>query len=246
MSIYAQQLDIENYIEGWTTDDPVALNRIIVRCERDIDTIIFPLQTNNPPSQVISLSNVAGGTYDITWNGVHPATITEPWNASATQVTNDLSSLIDIGVGNVTVVGQFPVLTVVWTPPWAQGSYPELVIPILQINGSNLVGDSPRVSSMLVPGRKVDPLTDLNANQQLYLANATAAQVEYRFSMGEAFFVRPQYQSVRGPDFSYQGKLPMIGPKVRRELTNTGLIRVNARAVAGYGSLGVGRGWPTY
>lgn len=243
MSTYAQQPDIENYIEGWTTSDSVALGRLIVRCERDIDTLIFPVNESLPPTQVISLTGATGGTFTVQWNGATPGTITEPYNLSPTQLATDLAALTNIGAGNVAVLGKAPVLTVLWSQIWAE-TYQGFNVPPLVVNGTGLVGGT--VSAVTVPGRKVNPLTDLNENQALWLANATAAQVEYRTAMGEPFFVRSQYTSVKGPDFTTTGKLPTIGPKVKRELTNTGLLRVSGRAVAGSRRFGVGRGWPTY
>jgi hypothetical protein len=54
MSTYAQNADVEAYIEGWVTDDPAALTRVIERAEQDLDTLLFgavswpdpPLVTN--------------------------------------------------------------------------------------------------------------------------------------------------------------------------------------------------------
>lgn len=38
---YAQQADVESYIEGWVTDNADALARLIQRCERDVDTLLL-------------------------------------------------------------------------------------------------------------------------------------------------------------------------------------------------------------
>ena len=37
---YASQADVESYIEGWTTTDPAALERVLERAERDIDGLL--------------------------------------------------------------------------------------------------------------------------------------------------------------------------------------------------------------
>ncbi|MEJ7786558.1 MAG: hypothetical protein WKF96_17285 [Solirubrobacteraceae bacterium] len=37
---YASQADLEGYIEGWVTTDPAALERLLERAERDIDTLL--------------------------------------------------------------------------------------------------------------------------------------------------------------------------------------------------------------
>ena len=68
-----------------------------------------------------------------------------------------------------------------------------------------------------VTERKLVP-ADLTTAQLRAIRRATCAQVEYRIEMGEAFFVRGQYDKAAGPDFSREGKLPYIGPKVKREL----------------------------
>lgn len=40
---YATQADFEAYVEGWTTTDPDALERMLERAERDIDAILGPI-----------------------------------------------------------------------------------------------------------------------------------------------------------------------------------------------------------
>ncbi len=37
---YASQADLEAYIEGWTTTDAAALERLLKRAERDVDTLL--------------------------------------------------------------------------------------------------------------------------------------------------------------------------------------------------------------
>ena len=55
---------------------------------------------------------------------------------------------------------------------------------------------------------------------------ATCAQVEYRVAMGEKFFSTHQHKSARGPDFSVEGMLPYIGPKVEGELESFAFVPV--------------------
>lgn len=43
MATYATRADFEAYIEGWTTTDPAALDRILIRAERDVDRVVGPL-----------------------------------------------------------------------------------------------------------------------------------------------------------------------------------------------------------
>jgi hypothetical protein len=73
-------------------------------------------------------------------------------------------------------------------------------------------------------------LTALSARNRDVLRRATCAQAEYRFNMGEAFFVKGQYDQVTGPDFATTGRLPWIGPKVYRELSGTDLIPLSFAA----------------
>lgn len=43
MSSYATVADFEAYVEGWVTDDPDALTRLLERATRDVDAVIGPL-----------------------------------------------------------------------------------------------------------------------------------------------------------------------------------------------------------
>lgn len=70
-------------------------------------------------------------------------------------------------------------------------------------------------------GLKLDPAA-LTTHQAYALRRATCAQAEYRFMMGEDFFVQDQFQFVSGPDFTRRGSLARIGPKVMGELANSG------------------------
>lgn len=40
MATYATQADFEAYVEGWTTSDPAALERLLERAERDVDSAV--------------------------------------------------------------------------------------------------------------------------------------------------------------------------------------------------------------
>lgn len=122
MPTYATRAAFEAYVEGWTTDDPAALDRLLERAERDVDY-------------------AAGG-----WP-IDPAT-----------------------------------------------------------------------------GLKFDPAT-LPTWQADALSRATCAQAEYRHSMSEEFMVKAQHSRVSGPDFTVDGELPYVGPKVLRELASGGLLR---------------------
>lgn len=71
-------------------------------------------------------------------------------------------------------------------------------------------------------GLKFDP-DDLGEHEATALMRATCAQAEYRLAKGEEFFVHAQHTRVGGPDFTTEGRLPYIGPKVRQELSGMGL-----------------------
>jgi hypothetical protein len=77
----------------------------------------------------------------------------------------------------------------------------------------------------LSPGQdlKVNPLTDITPEQATALARAVAAQVEYRLHLGEEFFIEHQYESTSSPDYSTNGRVPRIGPKVFEELRSGNL-----------------------
>lgn len=245
MSVYTNQQAVEAYIEGWVTDDPFSLERLIQRSERDVDRIIMPLNVEQAPTQVISIMGATGGTFDLSWNGVNPQTITEPYSVTGAQLQTDLQAISDIGPGNVTVFGNNP-YTLMWTYQWTT-AFPLAYVPLVTVNPTNLQPSGAATAKVAeVEALKVNPLTDTDRNQTLALSRATCAQVEYRNQQGEAFFVRSQYESVRGPDFTTQGKLPYIAPKAFRELAQTGLAFRQGRAVAGSRRFGVGKGWATY
>lgn len=64
---YAQQADVEAYIEGWVTDDANALARLIRRCELDVDTLLAGF----------------GVPYDDSGLKYHPATDLQQWQTDA-------------------------------------------------------------------------------------------------------------------------------------------------------------------
>jgi hypothetical protein len=79
-------------------------------------------------------------------------------------------------------------------------------------------------------GLRLHP-TDLEAWQAAALNRAVCAQWEYHVAMGEDFFLRPQPAAVQQPEGGgYQGRLPMIGPKVYVELAGTDLLRLTGSA----------------
>lgn len=76
-----------------------------------------------------------------------------------------------------------------------------------------------------VTGLKLAPL-ELATADRVTLRDATCAQVEYRMTMGEDFFIRPQYAEVDGPEMATKGVLPRVGPKVWSELEGSNLLKL--------------------
>lgn len=61
------------------------------------------------------------------------------------------------------------------------------------------------------------------------LIEATCAQVKYRLTMGDAFFMQSQRASVQGPDYSEQN-VPRLSPETVIALRRHGIIPRYARA----------------
>lgn len=93
-----------------------------------------------------------------------------------------------------------------------------------QLDIDSLLGPWTIIESGTYAGLKLD-VTTLDYAQRAALARATVQQVLYRLEMGEQFFVRPQFDSVSGPEFSTEGAAPRVGPAARQELSGLGLIR---------------------
>lgn len=100
------------------------------------------------------------------------------------------------------------------------------------------------------PGDSLDTATGLSydpANMEAWktqaLSRAVCAQAEYRISRGEPALVDAQYDRVSGPDFTTEGLLPHIGPKVWRELAAGGLLR--RHDLHGYQAASVSLGPPS-
>lgn len=110
----------------------------------------------------------------------------------------------------------------------------ELVIERAERQIDSLLGPWPLQAN----GRKMGAPTgvnelDLTPDQANVLSAATCAQAEYRIQMGEPFFVKAQRTKVSGPEFTTEGKLPRIGPKVADELLAAPELRLRtARASA--------------
>lgn len=259
MSTYCSDPELRRYVQGGISLDSFSVEDLIQRSEGDLDLIVTRAHSELPPTQVIYLGSgttvPSSGTFTLSWNG--NVTTALQWDATAPEIESALEALAGVGsdtnlVSNVDVLGGNP-FTVVWSLPWARANWVgkgsssvDFQVPLISVNAGSLVPGNLPIQVVEVMGRKINPLTDIDRNQQIALSNACCAQAEYRNAMGPRFFVRPQYRSVKGPDFQVTGKRPWISPKARRELSQNGLIQVSGRAFAGRGRTGVGRGQATY
>lgn len=73
-------------------------------------------------------------------------------------------------------------------------------------------------------GLRVKPATDLAGWQAQALSRAVGAQVAYRVTMGDEFFLEDQFASVSGPEFSTRGQRARLAPEAREELLAAGLL----------------------
>jgi hypothetical protein len=71
----------------------------------------------------------------------------------------------------------------------------------------------------------------LTAAQVDSLMRITCARAEYRLAMGPEFFRHDQRKGSSGPDFSTQGTLDRVGPRVREELARSSMALRFGRAV---------------
>jgi len=71
----------------------------------------------------------------------------------------------------------------------------------------------------------------LTAFQVRKLSDLTCARAEYRALKGSVFFAEDERSSVSGPDFNVSGKLDKVGPKVRDELRDSGLLTARRRGI---------------
>lgn len=260
MSSYAQLADLRSYAPQLASQQDAVLQPLLDLAERDLDQLVLPPTRLTAALQLLTPVGVAAGhfTLALAWLGHTYKTGPIAWNADGLEVVDALNVATN-------ELGQLPPETNEWQlpPPTAnnlvypEGPFPtapiavragggiaEQSLPLLVVDETALTGTI-TVTSVVAGGMKVDP-TLLAPRQITALNRATCAQAEYRYDMGPQFFRRSQFSSVSGPVFNTQGKLPLIGPKVRRELTQSGLVMVGARASAGYSlrPTGVGVGWP--
>lgn len=89
------------------------------------------------------------------------------------------------------------------------------------IEGTTLLFGSPKTTNE----------QGLTAAQGAALSRITCARAEYRALKGAVFFAEDERSSVSGPDFNVSGKLDKVGPKVRDELRDSGLLTARRRGI---------------
>lgn len=260
MSSYAQLADLRAYAPGIASLSDSALQSLLDNAERDLDDLVLPPTSLSASRQMLS-STATAGTFVLafTWLGQVYETVACDFDISADELVSNLNHAVN-------VYGMMLPQTTVWeiapNPPYgafyprgplhtlpivvqATGNMAEQALDLLDVH-SSLTGGALTVTSIVEGGKKADP-TLLEPFQQQALMRATCAQAQYRNVMGDSFFIRAQYEDVSGPVFHTSGKLPLIGPAVRRELMQSGMTLFGARAAVGSSHrTGVGFGWPAY
>lgn len=262
---YAQNQDLINYSPLCANLQAAQLTALIRAAEDDLDQLVLPPTVLTASQQRLTASGtLSGGTFIASLDWIGNQTYTSPpvnYNVNGWDLVWTLNQMTN----------QFgfplPSATCWQIPPnspnnieWPEGplntapvevqassDFDEQMLQLLQIDSTNLVGGTVTVTETVVGGRKVDP-TWLEPKQVRMLTRATCAQAEYRQMMGANFFIRAQFDDVSGPVFKTTGKLPLVGPKVRRELTQSGLLLIHARSSWGRSRRpsGIGVGWPPY
>jgi len=90
---------------------------------------------------------------------------------------------------------------------------------------------APEANGLVFGSPKTTNQKRLTAAQVDALMRITCARAEYRLAMGPEFFRHDQRRGSSGPDFSTQGKLDRVGPKVREELARSNMALRFGRAV---------------
>jgi hypothetical protein len=255
MATYTTQTAFESYVEGFTLSDAATLERLLQRAEKDVDRLLRkPLMLTNIMEGISITGTVTGGNFKLSqvWNGITYTTNPIPYNVDGPTLLTYLSTMSDSYGRAISslypgdTIWQIPEITY-YSQPWAYGPLPGTPVVVeaynqlggqylapLTSDPSGLVGSSAgvTVTQLVRGGLRVNPYL-MNGRDAEVLSNATCAQAEYRNEMGESFFRRAQWASIKGPDFQTNGKLPTIGPKVIREFIGSDLLQRGARGRPG-------------
>lgn len=249
MSTYAQISDYQNYTALPVKTNPAGLQALIDAAENDIDKILPRMSYLTNAIVGITLSGATGGAFalQLTWRGIIYTSGPIPWNAHGADLLVALQSLAD-PQGNFVPPGTWQIPEArYYQQKWAYGPLPGTPIVVQAVNSmgrqklqpftvvnNTLAGTNPRVTAQTIVGGglRINPYL-IPADYADLLKSAVCAQAEYRDQMGPRFFSQAQFTRVDGPEFRTRGKLPLIGPKVMRELSGTDLIQRGARARPG-------------
>ncbi len=247
MSTYASVNDFLSYTTVSVNTGSGALQTLLDNAELDLDSVLGRGNVSNAV-QGFQMSNVTGGTWNVSlnWLGIEYTSPDIPYDVDGADLTGIyLNELADQYGNLIPSKGWDQPTSAYYAQKWAYGPLPDVPItveavgslaeqrlPVMTADKTGLTGTNPSVTvTQIVGGGLTYNPYWLNARDSYALNRALCAQAEYRDQMGEEFFIKAQWRSVSGPEFNTQGSLPMIGPKVRRELAGTDLIQRGARAV---------------
>jgi hypothetical protein len=245
MSTYAQVADLVKYTTLRLRTADENLQSLMDNAEQDLDNLFNPLDLTDSLQGITMSGQVTGGSWGLglEWLDSMYSVDGIPWDASGRDVIDALNAMTtawdQVIQGPSWMIPETPVSA----PDWAYGPLPGSpvvvqatsylggqVLPLLVVTNS-LEGVNPQVTATQLRGGGTRwDIWQLQPAQVAQLRRACCAQAEYRDQMGEDFFTKAQWQSVSGPEFSTQGKLPIIGPKVHRELAGSGLVQYSVRA----------------
>lgn len=249
LSTYATVTDYTSYTHLSINTPTQNLQALVDDAEHDIDLVLPKTLYLTGAIFGIALTGATGGSFvlDILWRGVTYVSQPIMWNDLGGDVVNALQGATD-QYGNA-------LPSEVWAQPdnkyyqqsWAYGPLPSVPVVVQATNSMGrqklatptvvnnfLTGTNPTVTvqQLVGGGLRINPY-QIPADYADALKAAVCAQAEYRDQMGPQFFARAQWQSVQGPEFKTTGKLPLIGPRVMRELSGTDIIQRGARARPG-------------
>lgn len=237
---YVVNSDFEEYKEGWTTDSAAALNRLLGRAEVYVDLIGATRPIAVPGTCTLHRLSITGNqlelltgsfTLSLVQGGITYTSGPIAVNANHIAVGQALAAMSGFPGSFGTTGGPLP-----WTPVYIYytGGLYGRYVPVGSVTPT-LSGDNSAVVSFAlsaaggVPGRRFSFVGMLYSEIQA-IKNSVCAQADYMFTNNEDLFVKAQYQSIKGPDFTTEGRLPVVSPQARRELAVSGLVTGTARS----------------